>query len=184
MAELRPSIWRTCRALANRQRLQSVRHLLTHPESTVSEMARDMRLSVSSASQHLRVLNARGFLGVRRRGRHVYYRVGSDDSVPDAAAILTAAADALRVSRKAVDSVFRIVTACTHPRRLDILHSLGRGDLTFDEIRRATGASRSALHRHISKLKARGFVEESDGVFRCCKARDPLTRTLVSLASK
>ncbi len=184
MVELRPSIWRTCRALANRQRLQFLRHLLAHPESTVSELARDMHLSVSSASQHLRMLNARGFLGVRRRGRHVYYRVSSDDSVPDAAAILTAVVDALRVSRKAVDSVFHIVTACTHPRRLDILKSLGRGDLMFDEIRKATGASRSALHRHIRKLKARGFVEERDGLYACCKARDALTRTLVSLALK
>jgi DNA-binding transcriptional ArsR family regulator len=147
-------------------------------------MARDAGLSVSSASQHLRALNARGFLSARREGRYVFYRVGGDKSVPDSAAILTAVADALRESRKAEESVFRAVTACTHPRRLDILRSLQRGNFTLAEIKKITGLSRSALQRHLRKLTARGFVAERDGVYRCRKPRDPLARTLLYLVSR
>jgi DNA-binding transcriptional ArsR family regulator len=147
-------------------------------------MARDMGLSVSSASQHLRALNARGFLVVRRKGRYVFYRVGCDKSVPDAAAILMAVADALLASKNAIETVFRTVTACTHPRRLDILRSLGGSNLTFSEMRKVMDVSRSALQRHLSKLETRGFVTARDGVYRCCKPRDPLARTLMLLASR
>jgi DNA-binding transcriptional ArsR family regulator len=182
MVSLRPSIWRTCRALANKERLALLRYLLSHPESGVSAMARDMGLSVSSTSQHLRALNARGLLLVRRTGRYVYYRVGSDDSVPDTAAILAAVADALRTRRRAAESVFRTVTACTHPRRLDILRSLSVRDLTLSEMKRATRVSQSALQRHLEKLKVRGFVACTEGRYRCCKTRDPLARTLRLLA--
>lgn len=182
--DLRPSIWRTCRVLANRQRLLLLRHLLLRSESTVSNMAREMELSVSSTSQHLRALNARGLLAVRREGRYVFYRVGGDDSVPDAAAILASACDMLRVSKRAVESVFRVVTACTHPRLLDILRSLGRGDQTMVVIGNATGISRPALHRHLSKLESRGFVVERDQMYSCPQPRDVLTCTLMSLAVK
>ena len=184
MKELHPSHWRTCRVLANKQRLLLLRHLLLRSESTVSNMAREMALSVSSTSQHLRALNARGFLAVRREGRYVFYRVSGDDSVPDAAAILVSACDLLRISKKAAKSVFRVVTACTHPRRLEILRSLGRGDQTMVAIGKATGISRPALCRHLSKLESRGFVVERDGVYRCPQPRDVLTCTLMSLAIK
>jgi DNA-binding transcriptional ArsR family regulator len=184
MAELRPSIWRSCRALANRQRLSLLRYLLLHSESRVSVVARDMGLSVSSTSQHLRALNARGFLLVRRAGCYVYYRVGSDESVPDAAAILKAVSNALQTSGTAVESVYRTVTACTHPRRLDILRILSRCDLTVSEIKKATGASQPALQRHLQKLMDRGFVTVSDGEYRCRKPQDPLARTLRLLAAR
>ena len=184
MAELHPSIWRTCRALANRQRLALLRYLLLHPESRVSVLAHDLGLSVSSASQHLRALNARGFLLVRRAGRCVHYRVGSDESVPDAALILKSIAGVLQAREKSVESVFRTVTACTHPRRLEILRLLGRRDLTVGEMKKATGASQQALHRHLKKLVARGFVVGNDGRFRCRKARGPLAQTLQLLAAR
>jgi DNA-binding transcriptional ArsR family regulator len=184
MVNLRPSIWRTCRTLANRQRLALLRYLLGHPESGVSAMARDMGLSVSSASQHLRALNARGLLLVRRAGRFVYYRVGSDESVPDTAAILAAVADALQTRVRPTETVFRTVTACTHARRLDILRSLSGRGLTLSEMKHATGVSLSALQRHLRKLKARGFVTCADGRYRRCKPRDSLTRTLGLLAMR
>ena len=121
---------------------------------------------------------------VRREGRYVYYRVGSDDSVPDTAAILRAVTGALQAQGKAAESVYRTVTACTHPRRLDILRILSHRDLTISEMKKATGASQPALQRHLQKLMARGFVTVSDGEYRCRKPRDPLARTLRLLAAR
>src|SRR5947207_9032762 len=69
-----PTLWRTCRVLANRKRLQILALFIRQPNQTVSAVAERMRLSMRAASQYLRALEARGLLICRRVGRRVEYR--------------------------------------------------------------------------------------------------------------
>ena len=55
-----PTLWRTCRVLANRKRLQTLALLIRQPNQTVSAVAERMSLSMPAASQYLRALEARG----------------------------------------------------------------------------------------------------------------------------
>jgi len=70
----RPTLWRTCRVLANRTRLRIFRRLAQQPGQTVSDVARRLRLSLPVTSQYLRALEARGLLSARRVGLRVTYR--------------------------------------------------------------------------------------------------------------
>ena len=63
---IQPTLWRTCRVVANRKRLQTLALLIRKPNQTVSAVAERMRLSVPAASQYLRALEARGLLTCRR----------------------------------------------------------------------------------------------------------------------
>src|SRR5437762_1309603 len=72
---LRPTLWRTCRVLANRTRLQIFALLVRRRSQTVSAIADRIEVPLSVASQNLRALEARGLLEVRRSGRRVYYRL-------------------------------------------------------------------------------------------------------------
>lgn len=62
------------KALANPHRLEFL-DLLAQREWSVEELARETRLSVANASQHLQVLRAAQLVAVRREGLHAYYRI-------------------------------------------------------------------------------------------------------------
>jgi ArsR family transcriptional regulator len=51
--------------------------LLKDGERSVGSLARDLRVSVPTASKHLRVMRDRGVLQTRRDGNVVYYQVPS-----------------------------------------------------------------------------------------------------------
>ena len=75
--ELRPTLWRTCRVLANRRRLEIFHFLLQKPDQTVSAVAKRFKFPVPIASESLRLLESRSLLIARRVGRYVKYRVAS-----------------------------------------------------------------------------------------------------------
>jgi hypothetical protein len=58
---LQPTLWRTCRVLANRNRLQLLELLIEEPSQTVSLLAKRLRLSAK--------LEARGFV-TQKAGRY------------------------------------------------------------------------------------------------------------------
>jgi DNA-binding transcriptional ArsR family regulator len=72
---LQPTLWRSCRVLANRQRLRLLELLAHDSELTVTSAAQRLALPLPVASQYLRALEARGFLQAHRRGRRVSYRL-------------------------------------------------------------------------------------------------------------
>ncbi len=180
--DLRPTLWRTCRALANRRRLRVLQSLLDGAPRTVSEVAALNQLSEVSASQCLRTLNARGVLRVRRVSRWVTYRIGHDPSVPETKSLVRALRRQLRGGDQALEATFRNVTAFTHARRMDIMRALARrDDLTLESLRCATGISASALFRHLHKLDGRGLVRKVDGRYSCATPGSLLLRILVRL---
>ncbi|MBM3889971.1 MAG: helix-turn-helix transcriptional regulator, partial [Verrucomicrobia bacterium] len=66
---LRPTLWRTCRVIANPTRLKIFALLAEQPGQTVSGVADRLKLPLSEASESLRALEARGLLTARREGR-------------------------------------------------------------------------------------------------------------------
>ena len=87
---LQPTLWRSCRVLANRRRLQILQLLVQQPGLRVSEVAQRLKLSLPVASQYLRALEARGFLSVRRVADRVYYRPNTRDAFRPAQPLVAA----------------------------------------------------------------------------------------------
>jgi ArsR family transcriptional regulator, arsenate/arsenite/antimonite-responsive transcriptional repressor len=182
-ASLRPTLWRTARALANHVRLRLLEHLLRHPSGlTVSEIAHALRLPVPTASLYLRILNARGLLGAQRRGRWVVYRAIPDRTVPEAARLLEALKKAFLSERRSIADIFHQLTAFTHPRRAIVVQALGKGDLSLFALSARTGIHRDSLLRHVDKLVDRRFVVRRGDTYHLAVPAGSLGRTLLTLA--
>ena len=182
---LNPTLWRTCRSLANRQRLRIFRFLLKHPGSTVSSVAAELSLSLPMASIYLRALNARGVLSVQRIGRFVEYSVSPDPSIPEAPLLVEALIRSFCDHQMMIQTVFRHLTGFTHPRRVQIISVLARSDgITFAGLRQLTSIPEDALRRHLSKLTRRGLVQHTKNGYYCTHPATTLPKTLISIASK
>ena len=180
---LSPSLWRTCRVLANRTRLRLLSTLLDEPDQTVSAVAHKAGVPLAVASLYLRALNARGLLGARRQGRWVYYRPSSDRSIHGSAVLLAALERAFADERNPVEAVFRHATAFTHARRIRLIQTMTSGPQTPGAMQRATRFSRPALLRHLAKLKARGYVVRDSGGYGLARPQGRLAATLLALAA-
>jgi len=177
-----PTIWRTCRMLTNGCRLRCLRVVFEEPSSTVGEIAARAGLSECHASGHLRALQARGLIQARRQSRWVHYSAIADPLVPHAPQLL-AALRRMLLAEDAKDAVLiRILTAFTHPRRLQVLQLLQeKGPLDAPTIAARTRISAPALSRHLSKLRVREVVADDGERWVLAPPPDPLTSTLLAL---
>jgi DNA-binding transcriptional ArsR family regulator len=180
---LHPTLWRTCRVLANPVRLRVLRHVADQGETNVSEAARTCHLPLSSTTAALRALQARGLLGVRREGLFVVYVAHADDSVEHAPAILSAVQQSFR-RRDSMEEIVRAATAFTHVRRILIAQALAAKPVDAATLSVVCGISKPALYRHLDKLMRRGVVA-TDGQdrWRLIPPDSPLLRELVALVS-
>jgi DNA-binding transcriptional ArsR family regulator len=179
---LQPTLWRTCRVIANRTRLKMFGMLVDHPGLTVSQVARRMGIGGPLASEYLRALNARSLLVPVRQGLWVHYRPATSQEVDQPLAPV------LRMKfsggRKPVDLIFRLATAFTHPRRVEILRALKQKPHTLAELRAVTGVPRSSLLRHLDKLIGRGFVKSQrhrQRLYMSVRHSDAFGRVLAAL---
>ena len=179
---LKPTLWRTCRVLANLTRLKILRELCLRPEQQVSGIAMRLGLSIPLASQSLRALNARGLLGARRAGKKVFYRPEADHTIPSCAPLLMALAEVFAHERQAEKRIYLYATAFTHLRRIRIISALRTRPMLPKELARQTGIPLPSLQRHLRKLTARGFVMHSSGWYICAAPRQRLARLLQQLA--
>ncbi len=180
-----PTLWRTCRTLANPKRLLCLRTVFLSPSITVGACARSTGLAEWHVSEFLRALQARGLIQARRRSRWVGYIATPDPSVPNAAPLLKALRQALIDRSEPDDGVIRTLTAFTHPRRLAILAYLHRQPApSCDALAAATEISPPALYRHLTKLASRGLVTSGHGKVRLVTTRNPLARSLLALLAQ
>lgn len=179
---LQPTLWRTCRVLANQHRLHMLRELIRCPNQTVAQIARSVAVPIPVASLYLRALNARGLLRPTRSGRYVRYHAAPDPRVADAAPLLKALQDAFSSGHRAIEKTLWLLTSFTHPRRIMIVKALPRTGLTLAQLRLATGISHDALTRHLAKLRRRGILVVRHGRYTCARPRTRLGRTLLALA--
>ena len=89
----------------------------------------------------------------------------------------------MRREPNSIERIFKLATAFTHPRRIEVFRALTRGGGTADQLKAATRISRQAFARHLAKLKARGFVVDRAGSYVAATPRDGLGRALARLAA-
>lgn len=179
----RPTLWRTCRGLANRRRLRIFGFLVGHPPQTVSTVAKCLNLPLSTTSKALRLLESRSLLLAQRTGSLVKYSVGTDRaSTPSG--LTTALRRALREvnQEENVDAIFSLVTAFTHPRRIEIFRALWDRPQRFEQLQTATGVPPWALYRHLKKLEDRGFIKHHSGLYQAAQPTNAVQRELMRLA--
>ncbi len=183
---LQPTLWRTCRSLANRTRLQILERLLQQPGQTVSEVAKRLKPSrrVGMASGYLRTLEARSLLTVRRAGRRVTYRPSLASGSGPARRLVAALRLAFKHEPQPVEKIFKLATAFTHPRRIAIFRTLQNEPKTLTQTQVKTGISRRALRRHLRKLETRGFVTRRLGIYAVVKRSDAFGKELARLAAE
>lgn len=182
--QLKPTLWRTCRVLANMYRLKILRALMSKPGQSVTSVAASLDLDISLTSRYMRELNARGLLKAKRKGASVTYWPHADSSVPQAHALLESLQDAIENRPDPLDSIFRAATAFTHPRRIAIVKELSKRPLRFSEVKRSIGMSKTATKRQLRKLVDRGFARLDDtcGFYMVPKLVPSVERTLLALA--
>ena len=179
-----PTLWRTCRVLANRKRLQILALSIRQPNQTVSAVAGHMRLSLPAASQYLRALEARGLLTCRRVGLRVEYRPSAATVEGAAGEILTSLRLVFRRRAQPIEALFKLATAFTHPRRVEVFRAVKNGTDSFGKLQAATHISARALSRHLAKLEARGFVKSEMEVYAVKNQAHPFGRVLARLAGQ
>ena len=170
--------------LANRVRLRILGDLFEHPDQTVSAQARRLKLSLPVASRYLRELNARGLLQVRRSGTCVHYRPRADESIRGAGMLLEALAQTFAGEEQPVETVYRMATAFTHPRRIAIVRALDAAGQTPAALGAKTGLCQRVLSRHLKKLEQRGFVAIHGGRCERVSPAGPLASALLDLACR
>lgn len=164
MRDLQPSLWRTCRILANASRIRCLKCVLVQPVSQVGAIAQELGIPLHYASQYLRALQARGLLEATRQSRWVYYAPTPDPLVPSAKPLLDALRTALLEECRSERQIVHDLTAFTHPRRLAILACLlRRKSATAETLAAFTRISQPAMSRHLTKLQDRDLVVENKG---------------------
>lgn len=183
---LQPTLWRTCRSLANRTRLQIFERLLLQPGQTVSEVAMGLKPSrrAGMASSYLRTLEARSLLTVRRTGRRVTYRPNIASGSGPAGRLVAALGLAFKHEPQPIEHIFKLATAFTHPRRIAIFRALQNKPTTLAQAQIATGISSRALRRHLRKLETRGFVTRRLEIYAVAKRSDAFGKELARLAAE
>jgi DNA-binding transcriptional ArsR family regulator len=141
-----------------------------------------MGLSLPAASQYLRALEARGLLTCRRVSLRVEYRPSANTSGGAAGEIVTALRMVVGRRAQPTDVLFKLATAFTHPRRIEVYRAVKGGADSFAKVQVATHISARALSRHLAKLEARGFVESEREVYAATNHTHPLGRVLGRLA--
>ena len=179
----RPTLWRTCRVLANATRLRIFAQLVRRQPQSVSQLADCVSLTLPVASQSLRALESRGLLQVKRIRLRVEYRIPSTTEAEALSDLIAALKTALRREPLPIARIIKLATAFTHPSRIHIYRCLTDGQKTQRQIQSAFPISGPALSRHVGKLIARGFVE-SDRNGRCLaiKHNHAIGRALAALA--
>jgi DNA-binding transcriptional ArsR family regulator len=178
--KLQPTLWRTCRVLANKTRLEMLYLLFDSEELCNRELAAITGLSEAQVSIHLRLLNSRGLIRQRRSGMNLLSSAEPNQEIQSASLLLKALE--LCHSRKvSIETLFRQATSFTHARRIEIVQKIPGEGITNRLLSEKTGIAISAINRHLHKLKTRHFVNDHKGVYTVSQPEDALSRTLLQI---
>lgn len=187
--ELKPTLWRTARALANADRLNLMR-LVANAKGAkgVSELALEANLPIPIASIYLRALNARGLINVIRSGSFVYYGMGSDRSLPIAVAI-QGAFRRLFAKKKLPsdwqDILLPILNAYSNQRRELMVRILfEHSGISFLEFHKRSGLCETSFLRHLKILVNAGIVSlDSNRLYSLAKPQNSLEAIFLAESS-
>lgn len=182
--QLNPTLWRTCRVLSGRIRLQLLRQLHDAPEQCVSALAERVGIGISDASQELRRIQSRGLLRPEHQGVRLVYRLKPDPQVASAAPLLQAVHSAFLHYPPDQDvAMVPIATGLAHERRIALVRALVKSDSTFLDLKVATRFSPAAVSHHLLILETCGWAHRTRRTWRLQIPDHPLARALVKLLS-
>ena len=173
-------LWKTCRVLANETRLRILQRLMRGAELCVSDVADAEKLSAVVASQHLRLLHDSGFLHLTRKSKWVFYRAEVNPAVPYAKIIYSPLKTALVFENTQIKTIFRIFTAFTHPRRIELTNVLSKRESSFENLLASCDISGMALHRHLKKLISRKFIAQKNDIYQLLRQTNRLQSALLN----
>ena len=184
--ELRPTLWRTARALANPDRLNLMR-LVANAKGAkgVVDLANEANIPIPTASLYLRALNARGLISVVRSGPFVYYGTGSDRSLPVAITIQSSFRNLFALKKLPRDWTARLLPllkAYSNPRRELIVQIIGaRQPIRYVELHQRAGICETSFLRHLGILLAAGIIiRNPDGSYSLAKPANSLAAAFLS----
>jgi DNA-binding MarR family transcriptional regulator len=179
---LNPTLWRTCKMLAGRKRIQLLRALCERPGQCVKDLGEAVGIKRSDASQELRRIQSRGLLKAKRQGLPLIYRLEPDPQVSSAAPLLKSLQAAMRAYPPSRDAdIVQMAMGLANERRLTIVKTLRAQHGSIGELQRRLGYSRSALHQHLQVLVQSGFIAKRQGVYRFRSPAHPVGRVLIRL---
>ena len=178
-SDLTPSAWRTCRVLANVNRLRLLAAVSQGGPLAVSQAALRAGVPEITATLGLRALQSRGLLTSVRDSRWVRYAASPDPLVSHATDFLSVTTHALQQGETPA-TLAKAFTAFTHPRRVRIVQTLVRSPMDADALSVQCEISPPALRRHLAKLSRRGVVTATNAhTWRLAVPPLPLLRDLV-----
>lgn len=186
--DFKPTVWRTARALSNEKRLRLLHEVwLANGNRSVSALAERVGLSVSTASDYLRALNARGLISVERDKSYVFYANGSDRSLRDAQTLQEAFSKVFASGDLPEDwaqGMLPLLWTYAHFRRLAIIRCIASDKgIAFCEISARTDIPDASLARHLAMLKDAGVVIcNADGEYMIAKPRGSVAAALLKIA--
>jgi predicted transcriptional regulator len=179
---LHPTLWRTCRILAGKTRLQLLRQVVTGPGQTMSELAGSVKIGKSRASQELRRLQSRGLIQAHQQGGRVLFFPVSDPLVATAKPLLAAMKTAFTAVPPVPDEpAIAMATALSYPRRMDLLRELQHGPRRIAELRAVIQIPLISLRRHLRVMQGLDLVRQEHRAWHFTPNRHPLTRCLSQL---
>jgi DNA-binding transcriptional ArsR family regulator len=179
-----PTLWRTCRVLANDLRLQVLELLSRESSLSVSAIAKRLHLAMPFASQSLRALESRGLLVAHRQRRSVLYRLGPLTDSNGNPNLLACIRPLVRHGETGRQTIFKLATAFTHPTRVELYRLLKGRPRELLELPAALGVSLRAVFRHLRKLERRGFVRHEDGVLHLAEPDEAFGHAIAALAAE
>lgn len=180
MQNLHPTLWRTCRMLAGPVRIHLFRCLHDHPGKNVSELAREVGVGVSDASQELRRIQSRGLLQAERKGVSLIYRLGADPQVVSAAPLLKALRADLSL-HKSDEAILSVANGLGHPKRIAMLCSIIASPKSTFALHRTLHTPYANAQRHVQQLLDSGLVRRDGRILHCMPPIHPLAKALVKL---
>lgn len=173
-------IWKTCRVLANEDRLRIFKRLMCGGELCVSDIADAEGISSVVASQHLRLLHENGFLNQIRESKWTFYTAVSIPEIPLTRKIYEPLKKQLR-KRNQIPKLLKSTTAFTHPRRIEIVKQLNRASCTFEELMDMCGISSRAMIRHLEKLRSRNLIRNNSETYSLLPGGTEFEKALVDI---
>lgn len=158
---LRPTLWRTVRAVMNEQRLRLLRDVFAHDgEFCVRQIAVRAGIDDPIASIYLRQMNARGLLGVRRDRIKVFYNTEPDRSLPEAVSLQAALRKCIsgRQTKGWELKLMTVLRGFSHFNRLAVLLRLAQGPARYDELVDAMGVCVKSFYHHLHYLRCADLV--------------------------
>jgi DNA-binding MarR family transcriptional regulator len=152
-------------------------------ELSSRDIAEKTGMSEPQVSIHLRHLNSRGLIRQHRRKMKLLSSPEANQEIESANGLITAL-KACHARNTPTQLLFRQATAFTHARRIEIIQQIPAAGITNELLSEKTGIPISAINRHLHKLKARNFVQETKGCFTLAVPDDPFSRALLSIINQ